>query len=314
MTKPLQEIVDAVRADISAALSKNPPVEEVDADALELHDIPSAAAEKWYRIDDVVVVVADLQSSTRLGTGKHAASTAAIYGAATGNVVRVLHDFDCDFIAIQGDGAFGVFWGERHVERAICAGITIKTFSKETLVPQLESRWTSGPDTGFKVGVASGRVLVKNVGTRNDENEQEPIWAGKPVNYATKAAQQASRHELIVTGSMWLAIEGNDYLTVSCGHGVEKDDALSVLWEDVEIEKLTHDTDEAAGRLLKACWCTECGPSYVKAILDGETERPEAEDVVSKSDFANTIESARFNERRDSIARKRGLRRVKRRR
>src|SRR5699024_5084969 len=108
-------------------------------------------------------------NSTRLGTGKHAASTAAIYRAATGNVVKILHEFNADFIAIQGDGAFGVFWGAARVERALCAGITIKTFSENSLEPKLEARWDDGPETGYKVGLSSGRVLVKNIGTRNDD-------------------------------------------------------------------------------------------------------------------------------------------------
>lgn len=306
--KTLDDILAAVRTDCTTVLAKNPPVEEVDAEDLDLDDIPSAAANKWYKIDDVVVVVVDLQNSTRLGTGKHAASTAAIYRAATGNAVKILHEFEADFIAIQGDGAFGVFWGERRVERAICAGITIKTFSEQTLVPKLESRWENDPDTGFKVGLAAGRVLVKNIGTRNNDDEQEPIWAGKPVNYAMKAAQQAKRHELILTGSVWIAIEDNDYLTISCPcHGGPG----GTLWEDVEITKLAHDESEAAGRLLTSMWCVNCGNNYCAHIVAGDTDRDDdgIDNARSVAESAKSvIHRARWGMARDRAARKRGLR------
>jgi hypothetical protein len=51
-----------------------------------------------------------LKSSTQLGLNKHAASTASIYEAATGGVVQIFDDFEANFVAIQGDGAFALFW------------------------------------------------------------------------------------------------------------------------------------------------------------------------------------------------------------
>lgn len=82
----------------------------------------------------------DLKSSTKLGVSKHAASTASIYEAATGGAVKILDDFGADFVAIQGDGGFGLFWGERRNARAVTAGITIKTLSKPHLVKRLENK------------------------------------------------------------------------------------------------------------------------------------------------------------------------------
>ena len=52
----------------------------------------------------MVAVVADLKNSTKLGTGKWAASTASIYQAGTGGVVDVFNKFSADFIQIQGQG------------------------------------------------------------------------------------------------------------------------------------------------------------------------------------------------------------------
>lgn len=314
MTVDLEQLLDDVGDDIDNVLAKNPTVE--DQSDLNADELPDASGETWYRVENVVAVFVDMHGSTQLSVGKHPASTAAIYRAAMTNAVKVLHDFDADFIQIQGDGAFGLFWGDRAVERGICAGITVKTFSERSLEPKLEKKWPDAPASGFKVGMSQGRVLVKKVGTRRNPNEQEPIWAGKPVNYAAKAAQQADSGELIVTASIWLAIENNDYLTVSCGHGGNDSSTMSVLWEDVEIDKLTHDTDEAAGRVLTSCWCPVCGPAYVKAILNGETLRPETDDVTPEVSLekAAVLEAGKFEPRRDALAMRRGLKRVRRRR
>ncbi len=70
----------------------------------------------------LVAVFADLKNSTQLGTGKHAASTARIYQAATGGVVDVMEEFSADFMQIQGDGVFGLFWGDQRFERAVMCG------------------------------------------------------------------------------------------------------------------------------------------------------------------------------------------------
>lgn len=313
--KSLTEILNEVETDTKSVLdAPNPPVDQVDPADLDADDLPDASGSKWYSVDDVVVVFADLKNSTQLSVGRHPRTTAAIYRVATGNVVRILHDLEADFIQIQGDGVFGIFWGERRLERAICAGITVKTFSRDVLQEKLESKWPKAPLTGFKVGVASGRVLVKNIGTPRNENEQEPIWAGKPVNYAAKAAQQADRNELVVTGTVWIGIEGNDYLTVSCGCEEESQGGLSVLWEDVEIEKLGHDEDDAAGRLLTACWCSNCGPGFMWKVLDGRTERDETETVTKALDLSEAYAASRLDRMRDNLAHKRGLRRVQKKR
>lgn len=272
----LDALLDAITHDISEVLAKNPPVQ--DRNNLAADQLPDAAGQTWYRMENVVAVFVDLQGSTQLSVGKHPASTAAIYQSAMKNAVKVLHEFEADFIQVQGDGAFGLFWSDRPVERAVCAGITVRTFSERVLEPRLAQRWPDAPATGFKVGVAQGRVLVKKVGTPRNSNEQEPIWAGKPVNFAAKAAQQASRGELIVTASVWEAIEANDYLTVACNHdATDKQEieaaATGPLWEPVSIVKLADDEPESEGHVLATVWCERCGPAFVRAVLDGKTDR-----------------------------------------
>lgn len=170
------------------------------------HDLDAAElpgdGRVWHRVEEAVAVVADLKSSTQLGLNKKAPSTASIYEAATGNVASIFNEFEADFIAIQGDGAFALFWGEGRKRRAICAGITVQTFGVKSLVPRLEKKWDTLPETGLKVGLAYSPLLVKRVGI-GDEDSHEPVWAGRAVNYAAKCAQQADRGQMIVSGMMW---------------------------------------------------------------------------------------------------------------
>lgn len=300
----LEDVDDTTREEFAS----KPSVEEWDSDFV-VADLP-IEARRWIQIPDVVAVVADLKNSTHLGTGKHAASTASIYEAATGGTVNIYNRFGADFIAIQGDGAFGLFWGARRYERAVCAGITVKTFSARHLVPRLEAKWPTHAEehpSGFKVGVASGRVLVKRIGTPRNLSEQEPVWAGTSVNFATKAAQKAERHELIATGSVWDRIEKNDFLalTCPCSGGPSAN-----LWGDVTIDKIPDTNPERVGRLLEATWCEIHGDEYVTAILSGSKKRDdvaEARSALQRKMFANAIEVTARQKREHYRSRRRGL-------
>ena len=182
LTALLGDLDDAVKVEVASTPEVFDKGGNLDVEALPI------TARKWHTLNDAVAVVADLKNSTKLGTGKWAASTASIYKASTGGVVSIFDQFDADFLAIQGDDAFALFWGERRYERALYSAITIKTFSRD-MVERLEKKWDDLPETGFKVGIASSRLLAKRIGTPRNPAQQEPVWAGKAVNYATKAAQ-----------------------------------------------------------------------------------------------------------------------------
>ncbi|MYR07766.1 hypothetical protein GTV32_16300 [Gordonia sp. SID5947] len=296
----LGDLDEAVRTE----LASKPDVVNKGGD-LDVDNLP-VIARRWHKLNDAVALVADLKNSTKLGTGKHDASTASIYESSTGGVVKIFDRFDADFLAIQGDGAFALFWGEKRYERAVCAGITVKTFSS-SMVARLEKKWPNLPETGFKVGIASSRLLAKRIGTPRNPAQQEPVWAGKAVNYAAKAAQGAERHELIVTGSVWDVVEKNDYLSVSCpcGNGPSLE-----IWSDTEIKRLPDDDPEAQGRLLSADWCTTHGDEYCAAVLAGDRSRNDANDLrkdLVASQMRTAIRAKARTERAAQISR-RGLR------
>lgn len=287
LTNFLSNLQESIKND----LSSNPTILEV-GDNFKVENLP-IEARIWHKLDNAIAVVADLKNSTRLGINRHAASTANIYQTSTDNVVKIFKNFGADFIAIQGDGAFALFWGYLAYERALCTGVTIKTFS-EALVEAFEKKWPEHfPETGLKVGISSSPLLAKRIGTPRNPAEQEPVWAGKAVNYAFKAAQQANRHELIITNSVWNKIKGNDYLSATCDCSTPS----FSLWKDVEVVNLPD--NEKQGKTLTSRWCATHGEEFVEKILNGEHIRASVRKI--------RVTQAKETSTRQTTARKRGL-------
>lgn len=301
----LGELDELVKVEIAST------PEVVAKTSVTADSLPKPGTRTWFKLENVYAVVCDLKGSTALGTGKHDSSTASIYEASTGGAVKVLHKYAADFIAIQGDGAFGLFWGDRALERAVCAGITIKTFSERYLVPQMVKRWPDGPETGFKVGMASGRVLSKLIGTLRTPDEQEPVWAGKPVNYATKAAQAAQRHQMVVTAAVWKELARIDYLRFSCGcTGGVPGTPTDALWADAVIEAIPEDRDDRNGKLLTAAWCVNHGEEYAAHILAGDRDNPATAQLRAKvvlDEAAVSLQAKRDRQAADLRSRRQGL-------
>lgn len=232
----------------------------------------------WHRLADVVCVVADLERSTNLAKGRTPSGVASVYDAGVGSVVRILADFGADFIDIQGDSAFGLYWDAKQCERAFCAAMTIRTYNP-VFTKEVKDRWPKVKSTGFKIGIASGPVLVKRVGPERQTDFQEPVWAGRPVNYAVKTSQQGSPGTLLVTGAVWDVIGKNEYIAFSCGCESGRPGGVpSVLWNSVELEKIPD--AQRYGSYVSSMWCSLHGQDFCDQIMAGNTIRegiPEGE-------------------------------------
>lgn len=239
----------------------------------------------WKKIDDAVVVATDLKGSTKISYSKQDRVGARVYQASTGNCARIFERFDAQFVDIQGDGLFGIFHGELAVERAIACAFTLKSFSTRDLARLIEAHLGAdvpeGFETGLKIGVGAGTILAKRIGVRGEHNE--PVWAGKPVNYATKCAQAAEAHEIILTGRYFELVGGNDYVRYSCGCDVVRqgDEIVRVigtnpgpLWSEIEVETLGEHSAclNFPGR---SSWCEHHGDDFCAAIEAGATDREE---------------------------------------
>jgi class 3 adenylate cyclase len=228
----------------------------------------------WYRMADVVAVVADLKSSTRLGTGRYINTTVRIYKAATGGGVEVATRFSPEFTDIQGDGFFSVFYGEDAYARAITAAMSLAYFSKEILEPQISQFLGEDcPATGLKIGVAAGRLSVGPVGTRG---ATELVWPGKPVNWAFKCSGAADRHQVVVTERVYQRIVmPNEYLLRQCyviGHHHGNWRAGS-MWSPLRVSAL----HEVPCFVRKVPWCPEVVDPSCNAVLEGKTKQAATE-------------------------------------
>lgn len=290
----LDALLDDAQERVAATLSTTVTIE--DKRVLNPGSLPAAGSNTWHRYKDVVAVVSDLKGSTRLGTGTHAKPTAKIYDAAVSQLSRIYKHFNSDFQDIQGDGGFALFSGDFAYERALCAGITVKTFSEKFLVPALTEHWEDEAvaKTGYKVGIASSPLLAAKVGVRRDTSRQEPVWAGKAVNYAAKAAQLTDRHHLLVTASVWAAIADNQYLTYTCDCGGGPSNNL---WKNQIIDKLPEDDDERDGMLLEAPWCGTCGDAFCAAITKGERQRSSVQEALREASLKSVQEGKRTRHR-----------------
>lgn len=264
----ITELMDDLRTNVREAFSTT--VEMIDVE--EVPDVEDMYLEspRWHRTQDVVCVVADLKGSTKLGFDQYANTSAKLYEGLTSNMVRALSPFDPAFVDIQGDGLFALFDGERRYERGLAAGITLKTFSEKVLVDEIgrsDSFSDRFPDTGIKVGMHAALVVVKKVGIRGTS---EPVWAGKLVNWATKAAQKAEAHELVATQRIYNHFKDNTLVTYTCGcpDGVKRQ-----LWKARDVETLPETDSQCL--VLRSSWCDIHGDDYCTWILEGRTEAPE---------------------------------------
>ncbi|MFB6825121.1 hypothetical protein ACFCXA_26480 [Streptomyces virginiae] len=289
----LSEMLETFDGHVADQLKSTPevvPTEgEIDASDLFIN-VP-----KWRKYPQVTCVFADLAGSTSLRKGKWEASTASIYEAAARPAVVILNDFGADFIDIQGDAAFGLFVGENSRSRAICAGITIKTFGEHILLPALEKKWPNDPPkTGFKVGCAISDLLGKKIGI-SGTGHNAPVWAGRAVNYAAKCSQQARAHEMIVTKPIATAVRRNEYLFYSC----ECAEAPSELWRDHNVEKVAETDSE--GLVLGSSWCSMCGDSYCENICNGLWKRADLDKYMvdgMRESYLKVIQFRQANARR----------------
>jgi class 3 adenylate cyclase len=229
----------------------------------------------WKRIDDAVVVATDLKGSTKISYSRQDRVGARVYQASTGNCARIFQRFDAQFVDIQGDGLFAIFHGEHAVGRAVAAAFTLKSFSASALGPMIDTHLGSdlpaGFNTGLKIGIDIGTLLAKRIGVRGNHNE--PVWAGKPVNYATKCAQAADRHELIVTDRFFAKIKDNAYARYTCGcAGGVPDQGVVPLWAETQVETLgSHSSCKVF--TAASSWCANHGDQFSAAIESGLTAR-----------------------------------------
>jgi class 3 adenylate cyclase len=226
----------------------------------------------WREIAEASVVATDLKGSTSVSYSKQNRVGARLYQASTGGCSRVMQRFAPDFVDIQGDGLFAIFAGDLHAERAMCAAISLNTFGSKLaklLKVHFGAEVPAMTESGLKIGADTGLLLVKKIGVRGDHNE--PVWAGKPVNYASKCASEVDAGAVLVTSRFFKPFLENQFVRYSCGCvGGEQTADIRPLWIRKSVDVLGSDSEV---REVRSTWCQNCGGDFAKAILAGKRER-----------------------------------------
>lgn len=227
---------------------------------------------------EFVCLYIDLDGSSVMSFNHHPKVMAKIYDYFTQNIVDVLTSdpFKADYIDIKGDGAFGIFEGERASFKALSAALTFKTFFEKHIRTKFQ---TDEEVFNCKLAIDKDKVLVKKIGKRGDNNE---VWAGRVVNYAAKLASlsrriYSERLDIVPSKASLLVISDKvyqelgskqQYAHLSCGHDLAGNPTTMSQpnWSHVDCsEEDTINGDKAW--FTSSLWCDICGDQYMAEIL-----------------------------------------------
>ncbi len=243
------------------------PTFEVRNHIPDTGDIPGSGKPRhWLRVEDVICVFVDMKGSTQLSATIHESGTAAIYDLFTGTAVRLFHQFDPAYIDVRGDGVFALFdKGQEY--RALAAAVTFKTFAAQNFAMAVRDK--TGLNLSAHIGIDQDTVLVRKVGLkpyRKRTDRQNEVWAGKPINMASKLAALGEADELLASDRYFARIT-HDLVRWSCGcQNGSPTTNRNLLWE---ARDLTHDArfDFNTAHRLQTQWCFTHGWDYCDRIL-----------------------------------------------
>ena len=230
-------------------------------------DIPLDDQRHWLRIPDVTCVYVDMKGSTQLSAENNDTTTAGAYQLFTGTAVRLFHEFDAPYIDVRGDGCFALFNSDQ-VYRALAAAVSFKTFAKEEFKGRIEE--ATGVEVGCHIGIDRKTVLVRRIGLRMVEgrtDRQNEVWAGRPVNMASKLAAKTNDGELLISDRFYSQLK-DEHAKYSCGCPNGK---KILLWAQISVkDDLKYDFDNA--HRLDSQWCVTHGSEYCEALLTLDKE------------------------------------------
>ena len=196
----------------------------------------------------------------------------------------ILDRFDAKYVDIQGDGIFGLFSGKDSRFLAAACAITMRTEVEREVAVRFEKETSTDWKLSAGVGIDHGTLLVRRLGLRG--TKQNEVWAGKPVNMASKLSSLAEPNQVVVPDRVFKHYEGASKLRSrallrSCGcDGDEEGLGLDAsacettyLWEGETVsEDLGLDFQDT--HRLKTKWCETHGPEFCEAIITGK--RPDS--------------------------------------
>jgi len=214
-----------------------------------------------------------MKGSTKLSASIHDKSTAGAYQLFTTTAVKLFHAFESPYIDVRGDGVFALFNSDQ-VHRALAAGVTFRTFASEVFKSTIKEK--TGLEIGAHLGIDQKTVLVRKLGLKQMDgrsDRQNEVWAGKPVNMASKLASAGEEGHILVSDRYFRNLQ-DDHALLSCGctgDGVPTGKRVG-LWQTINIsdvsDKRMFDFDTAYR--LNSKWCVIHGHEYCLAVLKGD--------------------------------------------
>lgn len=226
-------------------------------------EIPIEDPLYWFKVKDVVCVFVDMKGSTKLSATTHDNSTAGAYQLFTGTAVRLFHEMDARYIDVRGDGVFALYNSDE-VYKAIAAAVSFKTFAHYTFAPALKEK--TELDIDAHIGIDQKTVLVRKIGLKTHaarSDRQNEVWAGKPVNMASKLAAMGEAGDLLVSDRYFKNITDR-HVRKSCGCN---SDEPANLWEEVDVSEDPKFDFDTAYRLTSAGWCSIHGKGFYETIV-----------------------------------------------
>lgn len=226
--------------------------------------IPIVDKGRWFRIRSVISVFVDMKGSTQLSASTRESDTAGAYQLFTGTGVALFDKFEAPYIDVKGDGVFALFNSGQEY-RALCAAVTFKTFAKEEFIPRINAK--TGLSLGCHIGIDQKLVLVRKLGLKrysDRTDRQNEVWAGKPVNMASKLASLSQDNEVFVSDRFYEKI-ADERARLSCGcSGGQPGGQKTPLWTEFD---LSNDARFDFDKVLKSPWCERHGKEYCEALL-----------------------------------------------
>lgn len=238
-------------------------------------EIPIVKPRHWLKIPDVVCVFADMKGSTILSASAYDQSTAGAYQLFTGTAVKLFDAFEAPYIDVKGDGVFALF-NSNQVHRALAAAVTFRTFASEVFKPVINEK--TKLDIGCHIGIDQKTVLVRKLGLKRVDgrtDRQNEVWAGKPVNMASKLASLGEDKQILVSDRYFRNLKADQALQ-SCGHTEDGNytGEKKSLWKERLVTEITNASifDFDLFYQLSSKWCIHHGEEFCEALLRADKD------------------------------------------
>jgi class 3 adenylate cyclase len=235
-------------------------------------EIPIEDPRQWLKIPDVICVFVDMKGSTRLSATAHGNSTAGAYQLFTATAVKLFHKIEAPYIDVKGDGIFALFNSEQP-HRALAAAVNFKTFAFEEFSPRLRNK--TKLDIDVHVGIDQKTVLVRKLGLKRAggrSDRQNEVWAGKPVNMASKLAAVGASGQILISDRYFQNLS-DEHALKSCGcDGSGNEVGKTDLWTKYNAADVADpaifDFEVVYG--INNRWCPIHGAEFCQAVIDAD--------------------------------------------